>query len=222
MSNCLLFDFDGTLFDTVEGITRSVQYAVNKLGLNPELESLRCFAGPPLVDMFMEHFGFDPETAVQAVADFRERYKPIGLYECRVFPGVRELLMHLKKAGYRIGVATSKPQVLAAELLEREGMLPLFDVLVGSSPDRNNDSKAEVVRRAMDALGVTAAQTVLIGDTKYDVAGARQCAVPCIGVGWGYAAEGELEAAGAACIVPDVPALEKLLLENPFELHLCV
>ena len=214
MITCLLFDFDGTLFDTVEGITKSVRHAVNKLGLNPELESLRCFAGPPLVDMFMEHFGFDRETAVQATEDFRERYKPIGLYECRVFPGIPEMLAKFKDAGYLLGVATSKPQVLAAELLEREGMLSLFDVLVGSSPDRNNDSKADVLRRAMAALGVSTAETVLIGDTKYDVAGAKQCDVPCIGVGWGYAAEGELEAAGADFIVPDIPALEKLLKEN--------
>ena len=211
MITCLLFDFDGTLFDTVEGITKSVQYAVNKLGLNPELESLRCFAGPPLVDMFMEHFGFDWDTAVQATADFRERYKPIGLYECRVFPGIPEILARLRDAGYQLGVATSKPQVLAGELLEREGMLSLFDVLVGSSPDRNNDSKADVLRRAMEALDVSASETVLIGDTKYDVLGAKQCGVPCIGVGWGYAAEGELEAAGADWIVPDIPALEKLL-----------
>ena len=214
MITCLLFDFDGTLFDTVEGITKSVRHAVNKLGLNPELESLRCFAGPPLVDMFMEHFGFDRETAVQATEDFRERYKPIGLYECRVFPGIPEMLAKFKDAGYLLGVATSKPQVLAAELLEREGMLSLFDVLVGSSPDRNNDSKADVLRRAMASLGVSTAETVLIGDTKYDVAGAKQCDVPCIGVGWGYAAEGELEAAGADFIVPDIPALEKLLKEN--------
>ena len=211
MIDCLLFDFDGTLFDTVEGITKSVQYAVNKLGLSPELESLRCFAGPPLVDMFMEHFGFDRDTAVQATADFRERYKPIGLYECRVFPGIPEMLARLRDAGYQLGVATSKPQVLAGELLEREGMLSLFDVLVGSSPDRNNDSKADVLRRAMEALDVSASETVLIGDTKYDVLGAKQCGVPCIGVGWGYAAEGELEAAGADFIVPDIPALEALL-----------
>ena len=212
MIDCLLFDFDGTLFDTVEGITKSVQYAVNKLGLSPALESLRCFAGPPLVDMFMEHFGFDRDTAVQATADFRERYKPIGLYECRVFPGIPEMLKRLKDAGYLLGVATSKPQVLAEELLAREGMLSLFDALVGSSPDRNNDSKADVLRRAMEALGVSASETVLIGDTKYDVLGAKQCGVPCIGVGWGYAAEGELEAAGADRIVPDIPALEKLLI----------
>lgn len=216
MITCLLFDFDGTLFDTVEGITRSVQYAANKLGLNPELDSLRCFAGPPLADMFMEYFGLDRETALQAVKDYRERYKPIGMFECRVFPGVKETLVQLRQAGYRIGVATSKPQALAEELLDREGMLPLFDVLVGSDPNANNDSKADVLRRAMAALDVTADETVLIGDTKYDVAGAKQCGIPCIGVGWGYAAEGELEAAGAVCIVPDLPALEKLLLEKPF------
>jgi phosphoglycolate phosphatase len=220
MIDCLLFDFDGTLFDTLEGITKSVQYAVNKRGLHPALDSLRCFAGPPLVDMFMEHFGFDRDTALQAVAAFRERYKPIGLYECRVFPGIRELLIKLKQAGYRIGVATSKPQVLAEELLEREDMLSLFDALVGSSPDKSNDSKADVLRRAMDALGSTAAQTVLIGDTKYDVAGAKQCNMSCVGVGWGYAAEGELEAAGAACIVLDIPTLEKLLLHKPFEINI--
>jgi phosphoglycolate phosphatase len=99
-------------------------------------------------------------------------------------------------------------------------MLSLFNALVGSSPDKSNDSKADVLRRAMDALGSTAAQTVLIGDTKYDVAGAKQCNVSCVGVGWGYAAEGELEAAGAACIVPDIPTLEKLLLHKPFEINI--
>lgn len=214
MINCLLFDFDGTLFDTVEGVTKSVRYAVNKLGLNPELESLRCFVGPPLQDMFMEHFGFDRDTAAQAVADFRERYGPIGLYECRVFPGIPEMIARLKAAGYLLGVATSKPQPLAEKLLAREGMLSLFDVIVGSNPDKGDDTKAAVLRRAMDTLGVGTNETVLVGDTKYDVLGAKQCGVPCIGVGWGCAAEGELEAAGADRIVPDIPALEKLLTEN--------
>lgn len=211
MITCLLFDFDGTLFDTVEGVTKSVQYAVNKLGLNPELDSLRCFVGPPLQDMFMEHFGFDRATAAQAVADFRERYGPVGLYECRVFPGIPDMLRRLKAAGFKLGVATSKPQPLAEELLTREGMLALFDVIVGSDPDKGDDTKSVILRRALDALGVSTAETVLIGDTKYDVLGAKQCGVPCIGVGWGCAAEGELEAAGADWIVPDVPALEKLL-----------
>ena len=212
MRRCILFDFDGTVFDTVEGITKSAQYAAGKLGIEVEAESLRCFAGPPLVDMFMEHFGFDRDAALRAVVYFRERYRPIGLYECRVFPGIPALLGELREAGYLLGVATSKPQPLAEELLSREGMTELFDVLVGSREDGNNDSKASVLLRAMEKLGVAAEDCVLVGDTKYDVRGAHACGVPCVGVGYGYAAPGELEAAGADVIVPDLPALRAYFL----------
>jgi len=214
MISCVLFDFDGTVFDTAEGITRSVQYAANKLGLHPELESLRCFAGPPLADMFMEHFGLDRETALRAVADFRERYRPVGIYECRVFPGIRELLRDLRDEGFTLGIATSKPQPMAEMLLEREGMTALFDVIAGSREDLLNDTKADVLRRAMNALHVKPEETVLVGDTKYDVIGAGQCGVKCIGAGWGYAAPGELEEAGAAVIAPDLAALGRLLLSE--------
>ena len=207
MIRCVLFDFDGTVFDTVEGITRSVQYAARKQGLNPALRELRCFAGPPLVDMFMEHFGFEQAAAERAVVDFRERYNPIGLYECRVFPGMKEALLELRRRGYLVGIATSKPQILAEELLGREDMLPLFDGIVGSSTDGNNNSKADVLRAVMEKLSVTPEETVLVGDTKYDVRGAKACNVSCIGVGWGYAAEGELEQAGADRIVPNLEAL---------------
>ena len=99
MYKYILFDFDGTVFDTVEGITKSVRYAINKRGMDAPLDSLRCFAGPPLVDMYMEHFGGTPEEADQFVRDFRERYQPIGLYECRIFPGITELLTELRAAG---------------------------------------------------------------------------------------------------------------------------
>ena len=132
MYETILFDFDGTVFDTVEGITKSVRYAINKHGLDAELADLRCFAGPPLVDMFMERFGFPREQAERATEDFRERYNPEGLYECRVFPGIRELVEKLLHAGKKVGIATSKPQALAEELLCREGMRELFPVLVGS------------------------------------------------------------------------------------------
>ena len=216
MVRCVLFDFDGTVFDTVEGITKSVQYAARKQGLDPELSELRRFAGPPLVDMFMEHFGFDRTEAEQAVTDFRERYNPVGLYECRIFPGVKEALLQLRRRGYLVGIATSKPQLLAEELLGREDMLPLFDGIVGSSADGNNNSKADVLRAVMQKLSVTPEETVLVGDTKYDVRGAKACGVPCIGVGWGYAAEGELQQAGADRIVPDLEALLALFPDrNP-------
>lgn len=212
MYDCILFDFDGTVFDTVEGITKSVRYALNKVGIDAELESLRCFAGPPLVDKFMEVYGFDRAAAEQATLDFRERYNPIGLNECCVFPGIKELLEKLHAAGKTVGLATSKPQELAEELLRRESMNGLFPVICGSRPDGNNSAKWQVVQRAMELCGAAKENTILVGDTKYDVAGAHRVGIACVGVRYGYAAEGELEAAGADAIVEDIPELEKFLL----------
>ena len=212
MYQYLFFDFDGTLYDTVEGITRCVQYALRKRGLDAPLDSLRCFAGPPLDDMFVEKFGFTREDAEQAVRDFRERYVPIGLYESRPFPGLKELLRDLRAAGYRLAVTTSKPQVLAEELLRREELYELFDCVCGAAEEGEGNAKWQVLRRAMESLHAPEEESVLIGDTKYDVAGARRCGIPCIGVGYGYAAPGELEQAGADVIAPDLPSLRSILL----------
>ena len=212
MFKYILFDFDGTVFDTVEGITKSVRYAINLRGMDAELDSLRCFAGPPLVDMFMEHFGFTQAEAEQATADFRVRYEPIGLHECCVFPGVAALLTALRAHGLVTAIATSKPEKLARELLEENNMLGLFDAICGSLPNGNNSEKWQIVSRVMESLGAVPEETVLVGDTKYDVLGAHRCGIKCIGVEYGYAAPGELAAAGADYILPDIPALEGFLI----------
>ena len=212
MYRYLFFDFDGTLYDTVEGITRCVQYALRKRGMDAPLDSLRCFAGPPLDDMFMEKFGFTREDAEQAVRDFRERYVPIGLYESRPFPGLKDLLRDLHAAGYRLAVTTSKPPVLAEELLRREDLHELFDCICGAAEEGEGNAKWQVLRRAMERLHAPEGESVLIGDTKYDVAGAKRCGIPCIGVGYGYAAEGELEQAGADAVAADLDALRGMLL----------
>lgn len=214
MYRYLFFDFDGTLYDTVEGITRCVQYALRKRGLDAPLESLRCFAGPPLDDMFVEKFGLTREDAEQAVRDFRERYVPIGLYESRAFPGMKDLLRDLKAAGFQLAVTTSKPQVLAEELLRREDLYDFFDCICGADQQGEGNAKWQVLRRAMERLQAPEDECVLIGDTKYDVAGAKRCGIPCIGVCYGYAAEGELEKAGADAIAKDMAALREMLLSE--------
>ena len=212
MVHHILFDFDGTLYDTVEGIAKSAQYALEKLGVSAELDELRCFAGPPLADMFMERFGLEREDALQAVYDFRERYKPVGVFESRPFPEIHGLVERLHAAGKTLGIATSKREEMARLLLEREGLLPFFDAVCGSRAN-GDDKKWQVIARAMETLGASPEETVLIGDTKYDVAGAQRVGLPCIGVRWGYAVPGELEAAGADAIAEDCAALEALLLE---------
>ena len=210
----VLFDFDGTVFDTVEGITKSIQYALRKHGRDAALEELRCFAGPPLVDKFMEVYGVTREEAEQLVTDFRERYVPIGVYESSPFPGIRELLEALRAAGKKVAVATSKPQPLAELLLERARLRELFDVVVGSGAGVNNDAKWQIVTRAMELCGAKPENCVLVGDTKYDVEGARKCGIPCIGVRWGYAAEGELEAAGALTVAETAGEIDIILKET--------
>ena len=178
MIRFVLFDFDGTLYDTVEGIARSAQYALNKLGVTAEPEELRCFAGPPLVDIFMEKYAFSQEKAWEARGLFQERYLPIGVYESRPFAGMKEFLGALREAGLELAVATSKPLI---------------------------------VERVIAALGADKKDCVLVGDTKYDVAGAHAAGIGCIGVRYGYAAPGELEEAGADAIVENLPELQKML-----------
>lgn len=212
--NTVLFDFDGTVFDTVEGITKSIQSALARHGIREPLEKLRCFAGPPLVEKFMEVYGVDQAGAEQLVAEFRERYVPVGVYESRPFPGIKDLLIRLRQAGLKLGVATSKPQALAELLLERAEMKACFDVIVGSTPGAGNDQKWQIVERAMALLGAAPERTVLVGDTKYDAVGAARCGAACVGAGWGYAAPGELEAAGVDRIAADPAELEQLLLES--------
>lgn len=211
MIDCVLFDFDGTVFDTVEGITRSVQYALGKMGIAARTEELRCFAGPPLADKFQEVYGFSREQALKAVALFRERYRSVGLYESRPFPGMGELLAALRAAGKKTGIATTKPQVLAEKLLGQAGLQELFDVICGSS-DAGDSAKWQLVERAMEALGAERARCVLVGDTKYDAAGAFRCGIGFIGVRYGYAAPGELEQAGTTVFASDVAELQQLLL----------
>ena len=203
----VLFDFDGTVYNTVEGITKSIRYALLKHGMEEDLQSLRRFVGPPLADKFMEEYGLSREAAEQMVREFRERYGPVGIFESEPFPGIGELLKALKEAGFRTGVATSKPQHMAEQLIAHAGLSDCFDAVAGSLP--GIDKKREMIARAMELLGAEKETTVLVGDTKYDVAGAAECGIPCIGVTWGYAAEGELEAARPAAIVN---SMEELLL----------
>lgn len=210
MANYILFDFDGTVFDTVEGITKSVQYALRKFGIEAELSQLICFAGPPLVDMFQEKFGLSYEQAQQAVVWFRERYQPIGLYESRPFAGMKELLEKLRSAGKKTAIATIKYQPMAEKLLERSGMDGLFDVVCGSPAERSL-TKKELVEKAMELLGAESGESVLIGDTKYDLLGAQQAGISFIGAGYGYAPE-KLREMKAEVIANSVEELGTLLL----------
>ena len=150
MIQTVLFDFDGTLFDTGEGILRSVQYALEGFGIHEtDTARLRKFVGPPLLDSFSELYAMTPEQAQAAVARYRERYLPVGIYECTLYPGIPELLERLRAHGFRIAVATGKPTPLARTILQRFDMERLFDCVIGSEYDGSRSTKAEVVYRCV-------------------------------------------------------------------------
>ena len=214
MFKTVLLDFDGTVFDTAEGITKCVQYALEKFGISAELRELYCFCGPPLVDMFMERYSTSREDALKAVEYYRERYSTEGWRECGVYPGIRELTKDLRASGRKVAVATSKPTAYAMKIMALEGMENDFDLVMGCEFDGTRSQKWEVVAAAMEELHADKKTTVMVGDRKYDVIGAHKCHIPCIGVGYGYAEPGEFAAAGAEYEAATVAELRGLLLND--------
>ena len=212
MVKYILFDLDGTLTDPKVGITTSVQYALAQFGIQVEApDSLACFIGPPLLDSFREECGFDEATAQAAVVKYRERFGTQGLYENQIYPGIPEMLDRFVQSGFTMGVANSKLETYAVQILEHFSLAPYFKVEVGSLPDNSRGEKKEVIAEALHQLGARPDQTVMVGDRKYDILGAKANGVASIGVRYGYAAPGELEAAGADFVVQSVEELSRLL-----------
>ena len=150
---CILFDLDGTLTDPREGITGCVQYALSKFGIEePDRGRLEPFIGPPLTDSFREFYGFGEEKAKQAVDFYRERFSTEGVFENKIYPGIREMLADLHGAGRRLAVASSKPTLFVEKILEHFGIRPYFDVVVGSELDGTRVRKEEVVEEALRQL----------------------------------------------------------------------
>lgn len=216
MYRYILFDLDGTLTDSREGIVHCVREAIQSYGdpLPPE-ETLLRFIGPPLQDSFIRFCGYSAEKAAEAVERFRLVYEPVGQYENRAAPGMAEVMARLKARGRVLALASSKPENLCVSICERFGFTPHLTALVGSPP--NGDwEKEDVVREALRQLGVAdPAQALMVGDRKFDVCGARACGVDCAGVEFfGYAPPGELEEAGAAAVVKTPGELEEFILSH--------
>ena len=211
----ILFDLDGTITDSGEGITKSVQYALSKLGIEePDLENLRKFIGPPLIDSFEKYYGFSREEAIRAREIFNERYQPIGWMENRPYDGVEEVLKALKENGKMLGIATSKPADTAERVLTYFGLREYFPVFCASPLNGIGGEKAGRIQAAIEdakALGCEAKNVIMVGDTKFDVLGAHECHIPCVGVTWGFAVEGEFEACDTEFVVDTMDELLNVL-----------
>lgn len=210
MEKTFLFDLDGTLTDSGEGIINSVIPALEHFGLPvPPREELRVFVGPPLSDSF-RRFGVPADRTDEAIQVYRKRYVPIGIFENTPYPGIAELLQALRAGEHRLYVATSKPETMAVQVLERFHLAPYFHRICGATLDTSRSTKEAVIAYLLAENG-RADNMVMVGDTKFDVIGAKAHGIPTIGVSWGYGTVSELEEAGAAAIVHSPQELLELV-----------
>ncbi len=200
MKKTILFDLDGTLTDSGEGIINCAIYAMEHFNLPiPPREALRVFVGPPLTDTFMK-FGVAPEDAVKAVEIYRERFIPIGMYENKLYPGIQEILETLRAEGHILCIATSKPESMAREILRYFDIGKYFHYICGATLDHTRDTKEQVISYLLTQCK-SEYPWVMVGDTAFDVIGAKAHNIPAIGVAWGYGVVEEMQEVGAAAIV---------------------
>lgn len=210
MKKTVLFDLDGTLTDSGEGIINCAIPALEHFGLPiPSREEMRVFVGPPLHETFQQ-FGVPADKTEEAIRVYRSRYIPTGMFENTPYPGIKELLETLKKENYTLYVATSKPEEMSVTILERFGLAPYFDRICGASTDTSRSTKDSVIAYLLEQSGAKE-DMVMVGDTKYDVLGAKTHGIPAIGVSWGYGSVEEMTDAGAIGIADTMEQLLELL-----------
>ena len=213
----ILLDLDGTLTDSSEGITKSVQYALEKMGITEnDMAVLKRYIGPPLNESFTRFHGLSDEDSLKAVAYYRERYADTGLYENKLFDGIKEFRAGLKKEGYIVALATCKPEIYVPTILKHFDIEQYFDVAVGSELEggkrrHKDDVIEEVISQIIKLKDIPAtdiydvkADAIMIGDRKDDVLGAKDAGIESIGLRYGFAEADELENAGADYILENV------------------
>jgi len=198
----LLFDFDGTLVDTGEGIINATRYALKLQGIDEEnIDNLKRFVGPPLAKAFGWYYGFSEEKSVDTVLKFREYYKDRGWKESHIYPGIIQMLDNLEEKGKLLCIATSKPEDLAITISQREGIYDYFEFLGGSIVGGGVEyrtHKPDVINYVLDSMGITdKSKVIMIGDRFTDIEGAKAVSLKSIGVLWGYGPREELEGSGA-------------------------
>ena len=205
-----LFDLDGTLIDSGEGITNSVAYSLKKFGIDiTDKSELYSFIGPPLHESYMKFYGFSEEKAKLAVEYYREYYRVKGIFENRIYEGVEALLQRLHDKGITLMVATSKPELFARQILEQLNLADYFTCIAGANMDQTMTKKAEVISYALITAGISdASKAIMIGDREHDILGAKAAGIDALGVLFGYGSYEELKNAGADYIVEKAEEIE--------------
>lgn len=209
----ILFDLDGTLTDSSQGIINSVKYALKKYDIVAEDTTIiRKFLGPPLHESFKEYYGFNDDKAMEAVSFYREYFSTKGILENRVYNGITNLLEHLVNSGKSLIVATSKPQKFTDKIMEHFKLAEYFVFIAGSNMDGTRSKKADVIEYALQQCKITDnSKVVMVGDRMHDIIGAKAVGIDSIGVEYGYGDYDELNNAGATYIAKTVDELKSII-----------
>lgn len=211
----ILFDFDGTLVDSSEGIFKSLTYAFEEMGHGtPSLELLRKFIGPPLHYSFTNFCGFSSEHAFEMTDKYRERYKVKGYLENRVYDGIPEMLEQLQNEGYILGTASSKPIKFIDDICAQRDIKKYFSFIGGTQFDNIKESKTVVIESAMTALGANTNNTLMVGDRLFDIQGAHEAGIPCCAVLFGFGDRPEFEEYKADYIIEKPSDIFEILKEE--------
>lgn len=213
MYKSVIFDFDGTICDTGEGVKKSAKYALDAFNIpSDDWQTLDCFIGPPLLVTFQEQFNQSAADADLLVQKFRERYTNTGIYECELYNGINQLLINLKDDGMKIGIASSKPQVFVETLLNKFAIAKYFDSVCATSFAADCESKQNIIARCLKELETEPKDALMVGDRFYDIDGAKADMVDGAGVLWGYGSKFEFIECGAKYIVDKVEDIESIAL----------
>lgn len=209
----ILFDLDGTLTASAEGIINSIIYALKKHGIEEQdREKLTAFVGPPLTQSLMKYYGLTLEQAKIYTEDYREYFRDRGWKENSVYEGIPEVLEQLRREGKVLIVATSKPEVFAERILSYFKLDAYFSIIRGSTLDGRIGTKGQVIASVIEEIGAEhRKEMIMVGDREHDVNGAKENRIPCVGVLYGYGSREELLQAGAAAICPKVEKLPEVI-----------
>ncbi|KKI91001.1 5'-nucleotidase [Bacillus sp. SA1-12] len=212
----ILFDLDGTLSDPKAGITKSVQYALQKMNIyEPDIDKLECFIGPPLQISFAEYYGFNEEETQKAIGFYRERFEEKGMYENQLYSKIPILLKSLKELHFTLVIGTSKPTVFSEKIVNFFNIDHYFELIVGSNLDGTRSSKTEIIQYILDKYNEHKLdEFIMIGDRKHDIIGANNSGIDSIGVTYGYGSYEELRNANPTYIIKSVDQIREILTKS--------